>query len=241
MKNIQQILQIDEELCDGCGMCVHVCEGGALEIINGKAKMVNESNCDAMGACIGNCPRGAISLVGRIAEPFDAKEVLKQHLEEDRQARIEAKKNKQANEGRQSEAAKSAEAEKVSKLGNWPVQLRLVPVHSEMFEGAKLLVAADCTPFAYRDFHDTFIEDHTVLVGCPKHEDADIYREKLVALFREQNIESVEIVVMEVPCCQGLVDIVREALKEAGKSCRVTTSKVNVKGELSAHRQPIEE
>jgi len=239
MKNVQQILQIDEELCDGCGMCVHVCEGGALEIINGKAKLVNESSCDAMGACIGNCPRGAISLVERVAEPFDAKEVLKQHLEEDRRARNEAKKNKQAKEvckcgGSQSE-------EKVSKLGNWPVQLRLVPVHSETFEGAKLLVAADCTPFAYRDFHDTFIEDHTVLVGCPKHEDADIYREKLVALFREQNIESVEIVVMEVPCWQGLVEIVREALKEAGKSCPVMTSKVNIKGELSAHRQPIEE
>jgi NAD-dependent dihydropyrimidine dehydrogenase PreA subunit len=235
MKNIKQILQIDEELCDGCGMCVHVCNGGSLEIVNGKAKFVNEASCDAMGACIGNCPRGAISLVERVAEPFDAKQVLKEHLEEDRQAREADKMNPE-----KKPAVPSPEV-KPSKLGNWPVQLRLVPVHSETFEGAKLLVAADCTPFAYRDFHDTFMGDRTVLIGCPKHEDADIYREKLVQLFQEQNIESVEIVVMEVPCCQGLVNTVRQALREAGKSCKVTTSRVSVKGELSEHQKPLEE
>ena len=230
MKEMNAMIQIDEALCDGCGLCVHACEGGALEIINGKAKVTDEARCDGLGACMGDCPKGAISLVERPAEPFDAKAVLKHHLEQDRQAReIEKQEKKPAVPGPEI---------KPSKLGNWPVQIRLVPVHSATFEGAKLLVAADCTPFAYRDFHDTFMEDRTVLVGCPKHEDADIYREKLVQLFREQNIESVEIVVMEVPCCQGLIAIVQQALEEAGKNCKVTTSKVSVDGKLAQQGEP---
>jgi Pyruvate/2-oxoacid:ferredoxin oxidoreductase delta subunit len=226
MKNTRQIIRIDEEKCDGCGQCASACAEGAIQIFDGKAKLVKESYCDGLGACIGDCPRGAIELVERPAMPFDPQEVLKHHLEQDRRAREAAEREQHA------ETAEANAGSGPSKLTNWPVQLTLVPVHSPSFEGAKILVAGDCTPFAYRDFHETFMEGRTVLVGCPKHEDAKLYREKLARLFQAMDIESVEVVIMEVPCCRGLENVVRQALAEAGKKFKVTVNTISVRGEL---------
>jgi NAD-dependent dihydropyrimidine dehydrogenase PreA subunit len=256
METLRKIIAINEELCDGCGQCANACVEGAIEIVNGKAKLVSENYCDGLGACIGDCPKGAINLVERPAVPFDPNAVLNHHLEQDRKAKqteqlgeqfpchvgadacpgsapriIEREQSLQPQLNSHDE--KYPPADPPSMLGNWPVQIRLVPVHSPCFEGANILVAGDCTAYANRNFHENFMTDKTVLIGCPKLDDASLYREKLADIFRSQPIDSVEVVVMEVPCCRGLVHIVEDAIKEAGKHFTVKVNTVTVTGEIS--------
>ncbi|NLE28073.1 MAG: 4Fe-4S binding protein [Phycisphaerae bacterium] len=247
MENVRKIIEINEELCDGCGQCANACAEGAIEIIDGKAKLVSEVYCDGLGACIGDCPQNAITMVERPAEPFDPKAVLQHHLEQDRKAK-EMEKNTQQHPQHPSQCGcpgsavrkierESAEPQQQSNepsmLTNWPVQIRLVPVHAPYFEGAKVLIAGDCTSFAYGKFHADFITDHTVLIGCPKLDDPDLYRQKLAELFRNQPIESVEVVVMEVPCCRGLAHIVEDAIRESGKNYVLKVSTVTVGGKIA--------
>lgn len=178
---IRKIIKIDEEKCNGCGVCANACHEGAIEMIDGKAKLTREDYCDGLGDCLPGCPTGAITFEEREAPAYDQAAVL---------------------------AAK--------KLSQWPVQIKLVPVTAPYYEDANLLIAADCTAYAYGNFHDDFIRKHITLIGCPKLDNVD-YTEKLTQIIANNNIKSVTIVRMEVPCCGGIEHAVKNALQESGK------------------------
>ncbi len=214
---IRKIIKIDEEKCNGCGACAKACHEGAIEMINGKAKLTREDYCDGLGDCLPACPVDAISFEEREAPAYDEAAVL-------------AAKSKKANSplpcgcpGTQSKAIRR-EAEDVSvpsapmgsKLSQWPVQIKLVPVNAPYFDGANLLVAADCTAYAYGNFHSEFMRNHITLIGCPKLDMID-YTEKLTAIIENNNIKSVTCVRMEVPCCKGIENAVKKALMASGK------------------------
>ncbi len=216
----RQIVEIDEELCDGCGQCVPACEEGAIQIIDGKARLVAEKLCDGLGACLGHCPRGAIRIVEREAEAFD-EEAVKEHL-------------KKAEEPCACPGAKMrffAESPS-SALVHWPIQLRLVPPQAPFLKGADLLLAADCVGFAHPSFHQDFLPGRALLIGCPKFDDQNAYVEKLAAIFREAGPREIRVVVMEVPCCKSFVMIVKKALELAGKKQPFKVSVISIKGEV---------
>jgi NAD-dependent dihydropyrimidine dehydrogenase PreA subunit len=235
---VRNVVRIDEDLCDGCGDCVPACEEGAIQVIDGKARLVSDVYCDGLGACLGECPQGAISIEERDADEFDEAAVAR-HLEGLRaDARPPAMEcgcpgsavrdlRPAAREG-----GGAVEDAGPSMLRNWPVQIKLVPVRAPYLDGADLLIAADCVAFAYRGFHGRFLAGKTLLVGCPKLDDAELYIEKLAEMFRHNDVRSVEIAIMEVPCCMGLEHIVGRALQASGKSVPVTLSVVGVRGDL---------
>ena len=210
---VRKIIKIDEEKCNGCGLCVNACHEGAIEMVNGKAKLSREDYCDGLGDCLPACPTGAITFEEREASAYNQAAVLA------------AKGQKPAFQGcpgtkakaikRQAEAAQ-ATSPVASQLCQWPVQIKLMPVSAPYFENANLLVAADCTAFAYGNFHNHFITHHITLIGCPKLDDVD-YTEKLTQIIANNNIKSVTVVRMEVPCCGGIENAVKNALKESGK------------------------
>ena len=212
---IRKIIQIDEEKCNGCGACAAACHEGAIGMVHGKAKLLREDYCDGLGDCLPTCPTGAISFVEREAAAYDEAAV---------QA---AKKTKETSLpcGCPGSAAKAithpkskvdARVQQESQLRQWPVQIKLVPVKAPWLEGAKLLVAADCTAYAYAGFHQDFIKDHITLVGCPKL-DATDYAVKLTEIFQNNDIRSVTVVRMEGPCCGGIEVAVRQALQNSSK------------------------
>ena len=239
---LRNVVRIDEELCDGCGDCVPACEEGAIQVIDGKARLVSDVYCDGLGACLGQCPQDAISIEQRDADEFDEKAVVR-HLEKlDQGPAAHAPPPALAcgcpgsavrdlSHGHADEADPAADAGP-SMLRNWPVQIKLVPVSAPYLDGADLLIAADCVPFAYRGFHGRFLAGKTLLVGCPKLDDADFYIEKLTQMFMHNDFKSVEIAIMEVPCCTGLEHIVKRAMEASGKSVPVTLTVVGVRGEL---------
>lgn len=183
---IRKIIQIDEEKCNGCGACASACHEGAIGMVDGKAKLLRDDYCDGLGDCLPTCPTGAISFVEREAAAYD-------------EAAVQAAKTKKGSELRQ-----------------WPVQIKLAPVNAPWFDGAKLLVAADCTAYAYADFHQDFIKGHITLIGCPKLDAVD-YAVKLTDIIRNNDIRSVTVVRMEVPCCGGIENAVKTALQDSGK------------------------
>ena len=213
---IRRIIQIDEEKCNGCGLCAEACHEGAIGMVNGKAKLLRDDYCDGLGDCLPTCPTGAITFVEREAAAYDEAAV---------KAAQAAKKAPLAC-GCPGSMARSfqpvqepdavPEAHCPSQLRQWPVQIKLAPVNAPWFSGAKLLIAADCTPFAYADFHRDFIRDHITLVGCPKLDSVD-YSEKLTDILESNDIRSVTVVRMEVPCCGGLEFAVKKALQNSGK------------------------
>lgn len=232
----RKIIRIDEEKCNGCGNCVVNCLEGALRIIDGKAKLVNESFCDGLGACIGECPTGALVIEEREADSFD-EEAVKKHLEEEKKSTVETAlpcgcPGTAVKEIRREEKSSCNLIEHRSQLKNWPVQIHLVPPNAPYLKGAKLLVAADCTPCAFADFHNRFLKGRVLLLGCPKLHDAEFYRLKLSQIFKENKIESVNVVFMEVPCCFGLVDTVQRALGESGAKVPIDLTKVGINGEV---------
>lgn len=184
---IRKIIEIDEEKCIGCGACAAACHEGAIGMVDGKAKLLRDDYCDGLGDCLPTCPTGAISFVEREAAAYDEAAVL---------------------------AAKEKERE--SELRQWPVQIKLVPVKAPWFDGANLLVAADCTAYAYANFHQDFIKGHITLVGCPKLDAVD-YSVKLTEIIRNNDIRSITVVRMEVPCCGGIETAVKIALQDSGK------------------------
>lgn len=184
---IRKIIQIDEEKCNGCGACALACHEGAIGMVDGKAKLLRDDYCDGLGDCLPTCPTGAISFVEREAAAYDEAAVL---------------------------AAKGAPQE--SELRQWPVQIKLVPVNAPWFDGAKLLIAADCTAYAYAGFHRDFMKGHITLVGCPKLDAVD-YSIKLTEIIRNNDIRSVTVVRMEVPCCGGIENATKIALQNSGK------------------------
>ncbi len=218
----RKIVRIDEEKCDGCGLCVPACPEGAIQIIDGKARLVSETYCDGLGACLGHCPRDAITIEEQEAEPFD-EEAVKGHLEV--QHPVEAG----------CPSTQVLQFENSSQLSQWPIQLTLVPPKAPYLSNAELLVAADCTAFAYPHFHQELLKGKTILIGCPKLDDVQFHVEKLTQIFRENNIASVTVAHMEVPCCFGLTYIVKEALSQAGKDIPVEDVTISIKGE----KQPL--
>jgi ferredoxin len=243
MKVNRKIIEINEELCDGCGRCVPSCAEGGLEMINGKAKLVAEVYCDGLGACLGECPTGALTITEREADEFD-EEAVEAFLESKARETMTQEKTmacgcpssqiqgfvptrtcENANQPVNREGQGSA-------LAHWPVQIKLVPPTAPFLKGADLLVAADCTPVAYPNFHRDFLEGKAVMVGCPKLDDAEEYVQKFADIFSVAGIKSVSVVVMEVPCCQGLPVIVQKGMEKAGKRIPMEKVVINPRGDL---------
>jgi len=242
---LRNIIKIDEEKCTGCGLCVIACAEGAIEIVNGKARLVSEKYCDGLGACIGECPEGAITIEKREAEEFDEKAV-EEHLKIRQQVQtphpmvhhthhptIQACPSTQVmsfeNETRKTEIEDASKPAK-SMLSQWPVQLTLLPPNAPFFENADLLIAADCVPFAYANFHNDFLRGKALVIGCPKLDNAEFYKDKLTEIFKCSNIKSITVVNMEVPCCFGLYHLVKEALRSSGKNIPLRQEIISIKG-----------
>jgi Fe-S-cluster-containing hydrogenase component 2 len=238
---LRNMVRINEEKCTGCGLCVPACAEGALKIIDGKARLTSDIYCDGLGACLGECPEGAITIEEREAEEFD-EEAVREHLDSRQPAptahpphpihhscpsaqvtHIERSVTDRATVG--------TEAEHRSELSQWPVQLKLLPIKAHFFENAHLLIAADCVPFAYANFHNDVLRGKTLVIGCPKLDDATLYKEKLTAIFKQNNIRSVTVVNMEVPCCFGLSHIVREVLDSSAKEIPLEQEIISIRGD----------
>lgn len=239
MKTYRKIIEIDEEKCDGCGLCVPSCAEGAIQIVDGKARLVAEKYCDGLGACLGECPRDALHIVEREVDAFDEEAVKKQL-----KAAKEAPKNVPrgcpsanlhsftANPGTNTAPQTETGDKTPSALSHWPVKIRLVPPHAPFLKDADLLVAADCSPMAYGDFHRDFLAGKVVMMGCPKFDDTELYEEKFRQIFEQSGVKSVTVLVMEVPCCQGLPAIVKNALQVSGKGIPLRIITIGLQGNI---------
>ncbi len=215
---LRKIIKIDKEKCNGCGACAEACHEGAIEMIDGKAMLTREDYCDGLGDCLPACPVDAITFELREAPAYNEAAVLSAKAK-----RVE-KKLPCGCPGTQSRSIKRESSQGVkapafsgaSQLSQWPCQIKLVPTNAPYFDGANLLIAADCTAYAYGNFHNEFIKNHITLIGCPKLDEGD-YTEKLTQIIKNNNIKSVKVVRMEVPCCSGIENAVKRALQASGK------------------------
>ncbi len=268
----RNIIEIDEELCNGCGICVSACHEGALQMIAGKAKLITDSYCDGLGACLPECPTGAITIIERDADEFDEAAVLIKQVAEHnkhntnsseqttsqtptaakqtaektyepcacpgsmaRSLEKSANTNKQdtqvSTEAKQVQQVQYVEKVPESQLRQWPVQIKLVPIRAPYFQNAHLLVAADCTAFAYANIHNDFMKDKITIIGCPKLDEGD-YSDKLAAILANNDIESVHVLRMEVPCCGGMTNAVKQALQKSGKMIPWQVTTISAGGEI---------
>jgi ferredoxin len=273
----REIIKIDEEKCNGCGLCIPSCPEGALQMIDGKARLVSDLFCDGLGACIGHCPEGAITIEEREAEEYNERKVMENiikqgknvikahlmHLKEHSQTEflkeaIDYLKEKNIEVPHQEiiqdkhihpatskcpgtkvmdfrkseEVVKKEKAiSKKSQLRQWPVQIKLIPPHAPYLKDADLLIAADCIPFAYADFHEDLLKGKVLLVGCPKLDDVEFYKEKLSQILKDNNIKSITCAHMEVPCCFGLVNVVKAAISGSGETIPFEEVVISIKGE----------
>lgn len=212
---IRKIIQIDEQKCNGCGACAAACHEGAIGMVRGKAKLLPDDYCDGLGDCLPSCPTGAITFTEREAAAYDEAAVRAAQREKETVSHRCPSTN--IRQIRHEDIAETVETAAVkSRLSAWPVQIKLVPINAPYFDGANLLIAADCTAYAYGNFHERFIRNRITLIGCPKLDEGD-YTEKLTAIIRENNIKSVTIVRMEVPCCGGLERAAKAAIQASGK------------------------
>ncbi|MBN2538602.1 MAG: 4Fe-4S ferredoxin [Deltaproteobacteria bacterium] len=248
MKTVRKIIEIDEELCDGCGNCVPGCAEGALQIIDGKARVVSDRYCDGLGACIGECPTGALRIIEREAEAFD-KESVSKYLtgkESDMGDTIDTlhcgcpSTTIQTFETLTScqEANRPADIMEIgskSSLTHWPVQIRLVPANAPFLKGSNLLILADCTAVAFPTLHRDLLKGKVVMMGCPKFDDVQDYIRKFADVFRTADIKSVTTVVMEVPCCSGLPMIVKKGMEAAGKEIPMEEVVLSTRGTILKH------
>ncbi len=235
-KAVRNIITIDENKCNGCGLCVPACKEGALQIIDGKARLVSEIYCDGLGACLGKCPRGAITIEEREAEGFD-EEAIKNRKDDNMKNHEVAPlpcgcpgtmaKSIGKNAGPKQE---SSGADQRSELGNWPIQLALIPTAAPYLMNADVLVLADCTAVAYANLHRDLIKNRVVLMACPKLDNTEQYEAKLARMIADNNFRSIEVVMMEVPCCAGLGEIVKAAVHASGVEVRVFDTIIGIEG-----------
>jgi len=255
---LRDIIKINEDLCDGCGECISSCAEGALELVNGKIRLKGEILCDGAGACIGHCPTGALTVEKRESEEYDEAAVAA-HLHAERRPQPAAvgasrttvfpmagheggcpgsamrqwgERTPASTPATSTPGTASPRAAQVSQLRQWPVQLMLVPPMAPYFKNADLLIAADCVPFAVPDFHERYLRGKALVVGCPKLDDLQHYLDKLTELFRINDLKSVEIVKMEVPCCSGIAQAALEARRRAGVDFPVTITTLGIRGDL---------
>jgi NAD-dependent dihydropyrimidine dehydrogenase PreA subunit len=250
---IREIVKIDEDKCNGCGLCVPGCAEGAIRIVDGKARLIADNLCDGLGACLGHCPQDAIIIEKRPAEEFD-EVAVEEHLKST--GRAAAAHSEPAHSGSPSVQVQSfatpitggcpsarlmsfdkpavpAEESPVrtSELRQWPVQMHLVPPSAPFLKNADLLLAADCVPFAYADFHRDFLQGRALLIGCPKLDDGQAYLQKLTAILSQNEIRSLTVLHMEVPCCSGLIMLARQAIAASGKSVPLETTRIGIQGD----------
>ncbi len=246
MKQVRKIIQIDEEKCNGCGNCVTGCAEGALAIVDGKAKVISDNLCDGLGACIGECPQDALKIVEKEAEAFD-EHAVEQHLAAQAAEKPEAAMACGCPSAQIQSFTPCAKANAPgrqvplhgSALSHWPVQIRLVPPTAPFLKGADLLVAADCVPVAFPAFHQEFLRGKTVMLGCPKFDDAQAYVDKFTAIFKTAGLKSITVVIMEVPCCAGLPRIVEVAQREAGTRIPTRLVVVSTRGNILQERKVV--
>jgi len=229
---LRKIIHIDEEACNGCGLCAEACHEGAIEMVNGKAKLVRENFCDGFGDCLPACPAGAITFEEREAPEYDAAAVqaAKSGEKKDAPHACPGSAVRQMAAAPDLPAAGSA-AKPVSRLAQWPCQLKLVPVRAPFFDGAKLLIAADCTAYAYANMQEEFMRGKVTVIGCPKLDAVD-YSEKLTEILKQNDIKSVTVVRMEVPCCGGLQRAAEAALKASGKFIPWQVVTISIDGKI---------
>ena len=211
---IRKIVEINEERCNGCGLCAKACHESAIEMVEGKARLVKDDYCDGLGDCLPACPADAIRIIEREAAAYD-------------EAAVIARK-KAASEPKDCAAEEPGQAER---LCTWPVQIQLAPVRADYFQGAELVIASDCTAYAYADFHRKFLGDKVVLIGCPKLDPVD-YSLKLAEIFRENELRSIQVIRMEVPCCGGMEYAVKKAVEESGKKLPCSVITISLSGEI---------
>jgi ferredoxin len=249
----RKIIKIDEEKCDGCGLCIPSCPEGALQIIDGKAKLVKESFCDGLGACLGECPQRALVIGEKELEEYDEEgviarikeespELLEKHLKHLKEhahelpeyhshPKITSCPSAQMLHWERQEEVKP-EARISSELRQWPIQLHLVSPHAPYFQNADLILVADCVPFAYANFGPDFLKGKTIAIGCPKLDDLSAYVSKVTQILGSSDIKSLKVIHMEVPCCYGLVHVAREALGRSGKDIPFEAVMIGIKGEI---------
>ena len=241
MKVTRKIIEIDEERCDGCGNCVISCAEGALQIIDGKAKVISDNLCDGLGACLGECPQDALEIIEREAEDFD-EEAVEKHLESQKTEEAAPAmpcgcpstqiQNFAPAAGCQGANMPKKQAASESALTHWPVQIRLIPPTAPFLKGADLLVVADCVPVAFPNLHCDYMDGKTVMVGCPKFDDAQSYIDKFAEIFETAGVKSVTTMMMEVPCCSGLPMIVKKGMQKAGVSIPSKEVTISTRGEV---------
>lgn len=272
----RKIIKINEELCNGCGQCIPNCPEGALQIIDGKARLISDLFCDGLGACVGECPLGAIEITEREAEPYDERKVMEnivkqgknvitahlKHLKEHGEIKLfneamDYLKEKGIDNPltenhimhhRGCPSAKTISIKKSDRkrsdnntraesyLSNWPVQMKLISPYAPYFKNADILLAADCVPFAYANFHSDLLKDKAVIILCPKlDESIDDYIDKLTEIIKVNELKSITVVHMEVPCCFGIVHIAKEAMKRVGKKIEIKDIIVSISGEIKTH------
>lgn len=232
---IRRVINIDKEKCNGCGLCASACHEGAIEIINGKAELTRDDYCDGFGDCLPNCPTGAITFIEREAAAYDEKAVeenkrRKKMMAEHGFSGCPGKKVVSIEREESNESAPS-NVKRHSELRQWPCQIKLVPTNAPYFDNAKLLIAADCTAYAYASLHEDFMKGKITIIGCPKLDDID-YTEKLERIISDNDIKSVTVVRMEVPCCGGLENAAINALKASGKFIPWQVVTISIRGEI---------
>jgi len=239
MNSVRKIIDINEELCDGCGKCVPGCAEGALQIINGKARVISDSYCDGLGACIGECPTGALTIIERVAAEYD-EDAVEKHLAKEEAPVLPCGcpsatiRTFETTPSCNVEPEKETHTEK-SYLTHWPVQIRLVPASAPFLKGADILVLADCSAVAVPALHRDLLKGKVVMMGCPKFDDVENNVDKFADIFQTADIKSVTTVVMEVPCCSGLPSIVKKGMEKAGKSIPMEKVVVSLQGKFLMH------